>query len=477
MAGFWGSASQGFTRGVGLGVENARYQEEMDLKRAEHEARMREQALRERRIRGELDDADRVRAAVRNLEAMDRVGVPTGVVRGLSGPSQEMVFRGDAGYGEGAAAVNEMATDFGREMRRYGQDAGLYDDRIGQRQATGLDRAKGMRSLAYAKGDVREIVAADKIVSDKEEDQIIANAKFEPEDIKFINDNTHSFSVSKPDKFGFVDISIVKPDGDAVFKRLSAAQQKTLAGARALLDVNPVRALEMFKSVDKDVAEAVAKEMGMTLDVARFGNDVAAKRVNAQQEIARTGIAQAGLAEARSRLSNSQYVLIPGPDGMLKPAIQGTVFNPVGQKLEVVTVPLEQSGVVPLSALDPKRLSEMAEPLIGKPTGRTVNGKPEVYTPETAMAAVRQQIIANYLQQPGTGGPDPNVVKAMKEGRLTPAPKEAPREAPAQEVPQPPQPQPEPRSGLRSGLDWYRDWVARGRPPLERPLLDIQPPR
>jgi hypothetical protein len=421
MAGFWGSASQGFTRGVGLGVENARYQEEMDLKRAEHEARMREQALRERQIRGQLDDADRVRAATRNLEAMDRVGVPTGVVRGLSGPSQEMAFRGDAGYGEGAAAVNEMATDFGREMRRYGQDAGLYDDRIGQRQATGLDRAKGMRSLAYAKGDVREIVAADKIVSDKEEDQLIANATFTPEDLKFINDNTHSFSVSKPDKLGFVDISIVKPDKDAVFKRLSAAQQKTLAGARALLDVNPVRALEMFKSVDKDIAEAVANEMGLTLDVARFGNDVAAKRVRAAQDIARTGIAQAGLAEARSRLENPQYVLIPGPDGKLKPAVQGMVFNPnkpSGQQLEIVTLPL-QSGVVPFSAFDPKRLNEIAEPLIGKPTGRTVNGKPEVYTPETAMAAARQIVIDNFLQQPGPNGPDPNVVKAMKEGRTT----------------------------------------------------------
>lgn len=99
-----------------------------------------------------------------------------------------------------------------------------------------------------------------------------------------------------------------------------------------------------------------------------------------------------------------QQVLIPDATGKMVPGISGLRVNIKTGELEPFSMPMGGPGSVPLSALDPAKLEKVAAQMIGKPTGKLLNGKPVMHTEETAMAAARDSIVSNYLGR--DKGPD-----------------------------------------------------------------------
>jgi hypothetical protein len=80
--------------------------------------------------------------------------------------------------------------------------------------------------------------------------------------------------------------------------------------------------------------------------------------------------------------------------------MSGLRFNKRTGELESVQVKLEQN-VVPAAALDPKKINDAAEQLVGTPVDPT-NKKGPQHTFQTARQAVTDQIFNQYL---GTGVP------------------------------------------------------------------------
>ena len=81
--------------------------------------------------------------------------------------------------------------------------------------------------------------------------------------------------------------------------------------------------------------------------------------------------------------------------------MSGLRFNKRTGALESVQVKLDQN-VVPPSALDPKKIAEQAEALVGKSVDPTNAKSKDVHTFATAQQAVVDQIFNQYL---GTGKP------------------------------------------------------------------------
>lgn len=104
--------------------------------------------------------------------------------------------------------------------------------------------------------------------------------------------------------------------------------------------------------------------------------------------------------------------------------ISGLRFNKTTGALESVQVPLQQN-VVPASALDPKKIAEQAEALIGQPVDPTNKKSKVVHTFATAQQAVVDQIFNQYLGTGGSaGGLDLSptaIAQRMLSGQPTPA--------------------------------------------------------
>lgn len=177
---------------------------------------------------------------------------------------------------------------------------------------------------------------------------------------KFITSAPHEQNGRKT---GYQAVSIVRGDGTAKFTQYSPQQMARLAGAEALMPTNPAKALEIIGSVDKDLAEAVARENAMTVQSITSNNQATH---NANQD-----------ATSRERLSmerqNSQLprlggqITTIGPDG--QPSIQQVVAHrdgrvegmplslPPGHKLprQVSPEAIERRGAALEGTEDPER--------------------------------------------------------------------------------------------------------------------------
>lgn len=102
--------------------------------------------------------------------------------------------------------------------------------------------------------------------------------------------------------------------------------------------------------------------------------------------------ARAGAANNMGKFGPARDVI--GPDG------QPTTIVPVMGRdgsISYQAMPLPEGHRLP-KQVDPRLVDSMAARMEGMPTGRTVNGKPEVYTPEAAYAAAMSR-----LQGPSQG--------------------------------------------------------------------------
>ena len=152
---------------------------------------------------------------------------------------------------------------------------------------------------------------------------------------------------------------------------------------------------EFALSVDSRIRD------GGAFELAKFRQDELSKNALIAYYQAKTKEAgQAGSAAA-NQLSGVQIGYSRDENGKPIQVMSGLRFNRKTGALESVQVKLDQN-VVPPSALDPKKIADQAEALVGQPIDPTNKKSKEVHTFATAQQAVVDQIFNQYL---GTGKP------------------------------------------------------------------------
>lgn len=147
----------------------------------------------------------------------------------------------------------------------------------------GLNRLQAQ--FAAAKGDMAALNQLDAEGRAVAEDGMIAERlkgyTGAPEQVAgtrvWLNQNSRRLTMGAPDKNGLVRLSVVTPDGEAEFLKLSRQDQATLYAAAGLMERNPVRALQMIAGVNKTLGEAVAAENNLQSVLAGNVNAIADK--------------------------------------------------------------------------------------------------------------------------------------------------------------------------------------------------------
>lgn len=281
-----------FAAGFSLGnrmvgeIEDAKRQKMLDERAAKEFARKEQEWSR----------ADNERASVDRAigDYQDMMASGQAVAQNSSGfsPASARMLYGQGGQ----QAVDDAASYANVESARMGlpltnrtslpaDPAAAPTPTVTMRQATPLDRIRGLEGIALAKKDVasmerlggqRQLAEEDAFIADAmksykgTEDQIGGTASY-------INANSKRVTMGAPGKNGFVPLSVVGTDGRAEFLNLSKQDQAKLYAAGQLLERNPTRALEIMSSVNKELASAIAQENGLVGKLATNANDVAYK--------------------------------------------------------------------------------------------------------------------------------------------------------------------------------------------------------
>lgn len=353
------SFAAGFQLGNRMVAEfdEAKRQKVLDERAAKEFARKEQEWSRADVDRARVDEAF---GAYNDLQSSGQA--VTGNTSGFSDPSARML------YGQGSQqAVDDAASYANVESRRFGLPAthttssapdagGPPAPTVQMRKATELDRIGALEKLAVARRDVGSMERLGGQRKLAEEDQLFAGALKEytgAEDqiggtASYLNTNSKRITMGSPDKDGFVQLSVVRPDGRAEFMNLTRQDQAKLYAAGRLMEVNPARAMELMGSVNKELAAAVAQENGLTGTLATNTNSVADKRAgldvqrfNAQTSRmnANTSAAAARQRGALDRMGAAQY--FEGTDGKMYAAIPTMGKN----GLEFQTVPVSPEGV------------------------------------------------------------------------------------------------------------------------------------
>lgn len=272
-------------RGFQQVLENNR-QRELDERAAKEFSRKEQEWSRADAERSNVD------RAMSDYQALTASGQAVGQnTSGFSDASARML------YGQGGQqAVDEAASYANVEAARMGlplsnrtslpaDPAAAPAPTVTLRQASPLDRIRGLEGIALAKKDMGAIERLGTQRQALEEDSFIADAMKSyrgTEDqiggtAAYINANSKRVTMGAPGKNGFVPLSIVGTDGRAEFLNLSKQDQAKLYAAGQLLERNPTRALEIMGSVNKELAAAIAQENGLVGKVATNANDVAYK--------------------------------------------------------------------------------------------------------------------------------------------------------------------------------------------------------
>ena len=151
---------------------------------------------------------------------------------------------------------------------------------------------------------------------------------------------------------------------------------------------------EFALSVDSRIKE------GGAFELAKFRQDEESKKALVGYYNAKAKEAGAAGSAAANQLSGVQVGYSRDEKGNPIQVMSGLRFNRKTGDLESVQVKLDQN-VVPAAALDPKKINDAAEQLVGTPVDPT-NKKGPQHTFQTARQAVTDQIFNQYL---GTGGP------------------------------------------------------------------------
>jgi hypothetical protein len=284
-----GGFADGFQAGFGMvnrAKESKRQDEELRLRRESHdkEMQLRDQQLaaieRSARLNREIDTENAgIRSYINN-------GTMTGNDSGFSRESAQMMF--DQG---GSRAVSDAASYGNQEARRLGLEAPYKTDGVTSRaydptnlgDQAGLNRR--MMGAAALKGDYTALGSlqdknrelADVQVFNQGVQQFSTNPDSFTEYTRWVNKTNPLVSAApaKDPRTGQLtgyNIMTVTPSGDATHKFISPQQAATLAGATALMQTNPTKALQLIGTVDQSLAASIMQLNTATEKTTNTGN-------------------------------------------------------------------------------------------------------------------------------------------------------------------------------------------------------------
>lgn len=145
------------------------------------------------------------------------------------------------------------------------------------------------------------------------------------ETAQYVNKNSRSITMGAPDpKTGLMNLSVVTPSGDSVFLQLNRADQARLYAAATMMRTHPMEALKEMSAVNKDLAEAFARENQLTKFLVDNNNDVVAKGHKMKVDEQELGIRR-GMLRLQDERNNQER-------NLLKQRIQ-TLEETLGRKL------------------------------------------------------------------------------------------------------------------------------------------------
>ena len=236
---------------------------------------------------GEVTDVD-LQQAVQSAQATAAAPVvntalapaATGGMR-MPGVGAKAAAAGIAAAPDARQATFNAAPTRGDAEAILGRMAILRGDTEGYRRAQAAQR--GYQDEDAYTGYIKEYTGA--------EDQIGAT-------IPYVNNNATRITMGSPDKNGLMPLAVVKGDGRADFLSLNKKDQARLYAGVRMMESNPTKAMEIIAGVNKELADAIAKDSGLQVQLANNANDVAGKSASITAQ--RNADARGASAEART---------------------------------------------------------------------------------------------------------------------------------------------------------------------------------
>lgn len=238
----------------------------------------------------------------------------------------------------------------------------------------------------------------------------------------------------KTNRFNFVSKIPGMPSQS--FTRAELMQQATALWEQGNGDFHS--GLNMQLQALKDQHQRQREQVGDARDAAHGNAQLAYQDRMYGLNAAHLALARQKAEEDRSRMYGVEMGYMPGANGELQPVLAGLRNSGKNGAVEGVSVNLNDKlpgGFIPERAFG--GVGKTAAGLVGQETGQLdAKGGKVLYTPETAEALARQQVIRSYTGRGGSqgGGIDPAVLAKMG-GLLNPAAQQAPAPNAAQALP------------------------------------------
>lgn len=438
FGGFGAGLAQGMQTGMGLysQYQSIQRQKKVDEQNdAKFQAWQNDQAYKDQTRQQRATMADDIQNGVVNNERT-AAGLNT---TGAGNPeAQQWTPQQVAGLSRGpGGAFDPNAGPYLPAQRDPMKDSEKYT------RMSGLAMREGNDAAALQLGEAARTTKVREGVSDFMKEYDASPDKFDQHIARYANVKSSSVTMGQPDKKGYRYLTIVGPNADATTAKLSATEMRQLAMGYAHMQAGDnAGALEIFRSVNKDLAEAIARDSALTAQTTTTNNtaahyanqdDNAAARLAVDRERLSLAYRQAGEQSALARMGNIRSYTDP-KTGEVKE------FYPVvtkgGVQWQEFQRPQGLVPYVPRKPISEADVQKYVEGLVGQPIvtpdGRPVagpDGKPRRYDVMTARQAVLEQLNGGAQQgglplpQAGqSGDPRAAAIAALTGGAPAPAP-------------------------------------------------------
>lgn len=403
--------------------------------RAAGEAQQRGADIADRKRRAAWEQEDRARQnaertrvdqAFRDYESLAKNGNVNAAGTGLAAPSAQMAYAGNAGYGQGEAAVQEMAGDFQREMGRFAQAPGApatglpkYNAAapVTTTAATDVDLEQALGAVASAQRDVRGIRESKTNVKNLKLDEgrkteFKRLQSMSPEDLvnTFEKENRDGSGVNAmldfdPKLNKFVFVSKIPGVPTQVLSRAELMQQ--MMGLWEAGNGDYSKGLDILVKGAETERALADKTYNRTAGVAQGNADLHWKNRQYGLSAEQLSISRDNLNLAREREARDSYQLINpqtqytvAEDGSLEPVTTGLRWNKKSGSYDPVAQPMgaDHRGLIPAHVLDPKKYEVAAKSMVdsGAVAGIGADRKPVLHTMQTALKVLMDEGVARY---------------------------------------------------------------------------------
>ena len=222
--------------------------------------------------------------------AMVQPDAPVATIAPTTGVQQFLGERYEAGQltPEKIRGLKMRATaDVVAERNPIAAQRMLLDADRADRELEEYNWRKGLRPFEQKKLELDLWKAEDEQNKLKQEDEFLGSLKKfvseysgDPGQVEqamaYVNTRSKSITMGAPDpKTGVVELSVVQPDGSAMFSKLTRSEAAQLYAAARLMDTDPVRAMAVIDGVNSRLADAIARENNLFAALAKVRNDAA----------------------------------------------------------------------------------------------------------------------------------------------------------------------------------------------------------